>query len=273
MGTATAADGREAWRRHLVPLAGYDNSSGQRCFHPEPKITAILGFFLDTVMRITLRPATESTLERIHRVLRSIDTILMPHSLRQAIETMVVRKVSHLMDAALPWQRGHGRRTAALARRIGFYAGLSHESLHHLMLAALLHDIGLLALPHHLVSHTGCLDAHSYAARQSHPRIGAEYLQPYQFLRQASVIIAHHHERWDGSGYPYGIRGIFIPIEARVLAIADAFDAVHVPGVIAQDKRDRSAYRVLTVGAGTQFDPHLVEMCGRCLPRSNFSFN
>jgi response regulator RpfG family c-di-GMP phosphodiesterase len=79
------------------------------------------------------------------------------------------------------------------------------------------------------------------------------------------VIIAHHHERWDGSGYPYGIRGTFIPVEARVLAIADAFDAIQVPGVTDQETRDRVAYRILTVASGTQFDPHLVEMCGHCL--------
>lgn len=174
-----------------------------------------------------------------------------------------------MMDSALPWQKGHGRRTAALARSIGSRAGLSRESLHHLTLAALLHDIGLLALPPALIAHTGCLDSQSYAARQSHPRVGAESLEPYRFLRNASIIIAHHHERWDGSGYPYGLRGTFIPVEARVLAIADALDAIHVPGVIDPGERDSAAYRILTVGAGTQFDPHLVEMCGHSLHRPN----
>jgi HD-GYP domain-containing protein (c-di-GMP phosphodiesterase class II) len=186
------------------------------------------------------------------------------------VETILVRQAAKLMDGALPWQRGHGRRTAALARTIGSSAGLSRDSLHHLTLAALLHDIGLLALPHNLMAHTGCLDVQSYAARQSHPRLGAQWLEPYPFLKKASVIIAHHHERWDGSGYPYGIRGTFIPIEARILAIADAFDAIHIPGMIDQDERDRAAYRILTVGAGTQFDPHLVDMSGQCLRLPDF---
>src|SRR6476660_7124179 len=69
-----------------------------------------------------------------------------------------------------------------------------------------------------------------------------------------------------------GYEEIFIPIEARVLAIADAFDAIQIPGVIDQDARDRAAYRILTVGAGTQFDPHLVEMFGHCLQRPNLTF-
>ena len=218
--------------------------------------------------------STTSTLQHIQRLLRTIDALPIPRSLRSTVETIFVRHVSNMMDDALSWQRGHGRRTAALARRIGTSAELSPESLHHLTLAALLHDIGLLAVPPSLVSDTNCLDLHTYAARQSHPRIGAECLQPYRFLRNASIIIAHHHERWDGSGYPYGIRGAFIPIEARVLAIADAFDAVQVPGAIDEDARDRAASRVLNVGAGTQFDPHLVEICGHCLrPNVIFSFH
>ncbi len=226
-------------------------------------------------MPSTAATSAESTLERIQGALRRIDALLLPRSLRPAVETILVRRVAKVMDSALPWQQGHGRRTAALARRIGSCAELSRESLHHLTLAALLHDIGLLALPTALISHTGCLDAQSYAARQSHPRVGAESLGPYQFLRKASIIIAHHHERWDGSGYPYGIRGTFIPVEARVLAIADAFDAVRVSGATDEDARDQAAHRILTVGAGAQFDPHLVEVCGHCLHRPNliFSFN
>jgi HD-GYP domain-containing protein (c-di-GMP phosphodiesterase class II) len=208
-------------------------------------------------------------------MLAKIDDLPIPRSLRPRVEILLVRQVAKMMDDHLPWQRGHGRRTAALARRIGSYADLSPESLHHLTLAALLHDIGLLSLPPTLVADAGCLDARSYAARQSHPRLGAEWLGPYGFLQKASVIIAHHHERWDGSGYPYGLRGTFIPIEARILAIADAVDAIQVPGVNDQGERDRAVYRILTVGAGTQFDPHLVETCGHRLRRPSliFSFN
>ncbi len=245
-------------------------------FRPRAQDHGDLGlFFYTPIMSSTLAINIESTLQRIKMLLRKADALPIPSSLRPTIETSLVRQAARMMDGALPWQRGHGRRTAVLARAIGACADLSHESRHHLTLAALLHDIGLLALPPGLVAHTGCLDAQSYAERQSHPRMGAECLLPYRFLRNASVIIAHHHERWDGSGYPYGVRGTFIPIEARVLAIADAFDAIHIPGMIDQDARDRAAYRILTVGSGTQFDPRLVEMCERCLRRPNriFSFN
>lgn len=209
--------------------------------------------------------STDSELERIRLALQTIDALRLPSSVRPHIEAVLVRQVAKILDQALPWQQGHGRRTATLAQAIGSAAGLCRDALHHLTLAALLHDIGLLTLPNAFASHTGCLDVGSYAAVQCHPRLGAQWLESFPFLRQASVIIAHHHERWDGSGYPYGIRGTFIPVEARVLAIADAFDAIQVPGVTDQETRDRVAYRILTVSSATQFDPQLVEICGYCL--------
>jgi HD-GYP domain-containing protein (c-di-GMP phosphodiesterase class II) len=217
--------------------------------------------------------STDSALERIRLALRTIDVLRLPSSARPHIEAVLVRQVAKIMDQALPWQQGHARRTAALAQAIGSAAGLRRDALHHLTLAALLHDIGLLALPSRLHAHAGYLDGESYTAVQCHPRTGAQWLEPYRFLGNASVIIAHHHERWDGSGYPYGIRGTFIPIEARVLAIADAFDAIQIPGAIDQDARNIAAYRILTVASGTQFDPQLVEMCGHCLQRPSLIFN
>jgi response regulator RpfG family c-di-GMP phosphodiesterase len=96
-------------------------------------------------------------------------------------------------------------------------------------------------------------------------------LEPFSFLRWATTLIAHHHERWDGSGYPYGIRGEFIPLGARILAIADAFDAMQIPGISDHTVRNTIALRILRVAAGTQFDPYLVRIFARVmapLPRS-----
>jgi HD-GYP domain-containing protein (c-di-GMP phosphodiesterase class II) len=212
---------------------------------------------------------THPTVLKIQRLLRKIDDLHLPDSSRRDIERILVRQATRELDHVLPWQRGHGRRTAAVARAIGFVIGLSCDALHHLTLASLLHDIGLLGLPAHLAFHPRYLDSRSYAAIQCHPRTGSQWLEPFRFLRKASVIIAHHHERWDGSGYPYGLRGAFIPVEARVLAIADAFDAIQVPGVHNSKIRDRVAYRILKVAAGTQFDPELVALFGDCLTQAD----
>ena len=108
------------------------------------------------------------------------------------------------------------------------------------------------------MARSDCLEPESYVAIQNHPRLGALLLEPFFFLRQASILVAHHHERWDGSGYPYGIRGCFIPMGARILSIADAFDAIRIPEASSRARRNTIALRIIQVAAGTQFDPELV---------------
>lgn len=195
----------------------------------------------------------------IQGILRKIDRLQLPLASRRDVERILVRQVGKEIDRALPWQAGHGRRTATISILIGQAVGLNSVELHDLTLAALLHDIGLLKLPPHLMSRSDCLEPESYVAIQNHPRLGALLLEPFFFLREASVLVAHHHERWDGSGYPYGIRGRFIPLGSRILSIADAFDAIRIPEVSNRVVRNTIAFRIIHVAAGTQFDPELVE--------------
>jgi HD-GYP domain-containing protein (c-di-GMP phosphodiesterase class II) len=192
-------------------------------------------------------------------MLRKIDRLQLPLASRRDIESILVRQVTKELDRALPWQAGHGRRTAAISLLIGRAVGLTPDELHHLKLAALLHDIGILMLPAHLTKGKDPLESESYIAIQNHSRLGATLLTPFSFLKEASILIAHHHERWDGSGYPYGIRGRFIPLGARILSIADAFDAIRIPEVSNPVARNMIALRIIRVAAGTQFDPELVE--------------
>jgi response regulator RpfG family c-di-GMP phosphodiesterase len=192
-------------------------------------------------------------------MLWKIDRLRLPVASRRDVECILVRQVSKELDRALPMQAGHGRRTAAIAGLIGQAVSLTSGELHDLKLASLLHDIGLLMLPAHLAESRDSLDPESYVTIQNHSRLGASLLEPFFFLQQASVLIAHHHERWDGSGYPYGIRGKFIPLGARILSIADTFDAIQVPDVPCPDTRNKIALRILRVASGTQFDPTPVE--------------
>jgi HD-GYP domain-containing protein (c-di-GMP phosphodiesterase class II) len=201
----------------------------------------------------------------IQAMLRKIDRLRLPAASRRDVESILVRQVGKELDRALPWQAGHGRRTTTISLLIGQAVGLSLDELHDLKLAALLHDIGLLMLPHDLAIGGDRLDSESYVTVQNHSRLGASLLEPFFFLRQAALLIAHHHERWDGSGYPYGIRGAFIPLGARILSIADAFDAIHVPNVCCASKRQAIALRIIRVSAGSQFDPDLVQVLERSL--------
>lgn len=206
----------------------------------------------------TTTPRIHPSVLAIQGLLAKIDRLTLPSASRRDVESILVRQAGKEIDRALPWQAGHGRRTAAIAVRLGQAAGLTADALHDVKLAALLHDIGLLMLPAPLTKNRGLLEAEAYVAVQNHSRLGANLLEPFSFLAAASVLIAHHHERWDGTGYPYGMRGEFIPLGARILSIADAFDAIQVPGVTSREVRNAVALRILTVSSGTQFDPALV---------------
>ena len=170
----------------------------------------------------------------------------------------IVQALTREIDARDPRLRGHGIRTSHYALALGEAYGLSPGKLRDLAYAGLLHDIGRLTLPDAILHKDGPLTAEEYALVQCHPRAGAEMLAPFAFLQRAALWIAHHHERWDGCGYPYGLRGIFIPLGSRILAVADTFD------VLVGERRDdlglasQSALRRLQVTAGSQLDPDLV---------------
>jgi HD-GYP domain-containing protein (c-di-GMP phosphodiesterase class II) len=209
-------------------------------------------------MHVDIADQVELTVLTVQDMLRKIDRLHLPPASQRDLESILVRQVARELDRLSPWQVGHGQETAAVALRIGQAANLDDEVLHQLKLAALLHDIGLLMLPPHLQTRRGSLDVDSYVAIQNHPRLGAMLLEPFTFLRDATVMIAHHHERWDGSGYPYGLRGKFIPLGGRILAVADAFEAIQVPTGCDRSLRDHIALRILQVASGTQFDPSVV---------------
>ena len=201
----------------------------------------------------------------IQTMLRKIDRLRLPLASRRDVESILVRQVSKEIDRALPWQRGHGRRTATISLLIGQVLDLTSCELHDLKLAAFLHDIGILMLPAHLSAGKYPLESEDYVAIQNHSRLGATLLEPFIFIKEASILIAHHHERWDGSGYPYGIRGKFIPLGARILSVADAFDAIKVPRVYDYVLRNAIALRMLFISSGTQFDPSVVEALAQAL--------
>ena len=214
-------------------------------------------------MTVETEAPVRTVLPRIVAMLSKIDRLRLPPRSRRDVESILARQVTKEIDRALPWQAGHGQNTADIALMIGQTMALDVDALHHLKLAALLHDIGLLMLSPCITENRAPLEPESYVAVQHHARLGANLLEPFMFMREASILIAHHHERWDGSGYPYGIRGAYIPLGARILAIADAFDAIRVPGSPGRVGRNRIAIRILRVAAGTQFDPELVSLLSR----------
>jgi len=168
--------------------------------------------------------------------------------------------LSRAIEARDPHARGHSTRVTALAESIAIQLGWSEERLALLHIGGPLHDIGKLAISDEVLSKPGRLDDHELAQIREHPKLGARLLLRVAAFRNALPYVLYHHERWDGTGYPTGRAGEEIPVEARVLAIADAFDAMTSDRPYRRALSRDEALAEVERCSGTQFDPELVEV-------------
>jgi len=170
-----------------------------------------------------------------------------------------VRALAAAVDARDPATQNHSRHVALLAVRLGMMAGLEGENLRLLELAAHMHDVGKIGIPDAILSKAGPLDAEEFRRVREHVVLGQRILSSTD-LPEILPWVLHHHERWDGSGYPDGLSGEGIPLEARILLICDAYDAM------TSDRPYRAARSVtfalgeIASCAGSQFDPVLAAM-------------
>jgi response regulator RpfG family c-di-GMP phosphodiesterase len=154
---------------------------------------------------------------------------------------------------------GHSERMITFSLRLGHELGLEKESLRDLEFGTLLHDIGKINVSDDILKKPERLDMSEWAAMKRHPIVGHEILQGIPFLEGASRIVAEHHECWDGSGYPSGLRGEEIAIGARILAVIDAFDAMISDRAYRKRQSYAEALAEIEKFAGTQFDPIVVD--------------
>ncbi len=158
-----------------------------------------------------------------------------------------------------PYMRGHGRRVAYYASLISYRMQLSTEEHDHVRLAAFLHDLGKVGVPTDLLLRPGALNREERALVQQHPVIGARLIRPLDIAVRVSEAIRHHHEWWDGTGYPDGVAGTDIPLVARIIAVADAFDAMSSDRPYRRALSRETAVSELRRYAGIQFDPDVVK--------------
>ena len=154
---------------------------------------------------------------------------------------------------------GHGARVAALAEPVARRLGWDSERIAELRYGAPLHDIGKVAIRRDLLMKPGVLSMDDLREIRRHPRAGAELVLPIRSAHRALPYVLFHHERWDGGGYPMGMRGRSIPIEARLLAVADAFDAMTSARPYRPALPHDHALIEIAACAGTQFDPTVAE--------------
>jgi len=164
------------------------------------------------------------------------------------------------IEARDPYTQGHSARVTALAEEIALRLGWSEERLESLRVGGPLHDIGKLAVSDHVLRKEGSLEEHELAEIRKHPKAGARLILRVAALREAIPYVLYHHERWDGAGYPTGKAGEEIPLEARVLAVADAFDAMTSDRPYRRALGRAEALAEVERCAGTQFDPQIARV-------------
>jgi len=154
----------------------------------------------------------------------------------------------------------HSCRIAKLSRMIGTYLNLTEDNINDLQLLAMLHDIGKVGIDDRILNKAGPLNEDEWAAMKKHPEIGYKIAMSTVELESIAEYILHHHERWDGTGYPRGLKGESIPLLSRILAVADAFDAMTEGRVYRQSMTKEAALDEIRRNAGSQFDPNIAEI-------------
>lgn len=171
----------------------------------------------------------------------------------------IIEALALAIDAKDRTTQRHIRRVQTYAVELGRVLGLSQEELEALKAGALLHDIGKLAVPEHILCKPGRLDREEYEKMKIHPRIGAEILETVHFPFPLVEVVRSHHEKWDGTGYPDRLKGVEIPMGARILAVVDCFDALTSDRPYRRPLAKEEALEYLRSEIGTFYDPRVVQ--------------
>lgn len=223
--------------------------------------------------------------EVLARVRHALERRLLARSLYQAtvatsarlegrgleVREAQLKVMTRLARAAERRHLATGQHVERVARSCGWVAvayGLKKDEVDLILRASPLHDLGKIAIPDSILLNRATLSPEEWKVMQSHTLVGGDLLSGSDslLLQEARTIAMAHHERWDGSGYPHGLRGEAIPLSARIVAVCDAFDAMTSDRTYQKAMSVKEAARIINEKAGTLFDPKVVEAFNRVLP-------
>jgi putative nucleotidyltransferase with HDIG domain len=170
-----------------------------------------------------------------------------------------IRALANAIEARDPYTRGHSERVTEYSVKIAEYFGIGMEEVKKIRYAALLHDIGKINIKEEILNKPGRLTDEEFMIMHNHPTMGAKIMEPVKEFREMLPYLYHHHERYGAGGYPDGVRGEQIPLPARILAVADAFDAMTTDRPYRKALSLEIALGELQKNSGTQFDPKVVK--------------
>lgn len=196
----------------------------------------------------------------------AIDSAMLFHNVeRSNAELMLaydatIEGWSRALDLRDRDSEGHTQRVSELTVRLARRMGIDETSVIHMRRGAILHDIGKMSIPDHILFKAGPLDESEWQIMRQHPSTAAQLLTPIPYLSPALSIPHYHHEKWDGNGYPVGLRGDEIPLPARLFAIIDVYDALTSDRPYRKAWPRQEAINYIRAESGKHFDPHLTEI-------------
>ncbi len=255
-------------------MNGFDLLKQIRARRPDVPVILVTGFGNIEMARQALKEGATDFITKpynVHEIPILIERNLTRHTLEStrtsALQEEVQRSYRATLEALLAAldtrdteTEGHSERVAAYTMLIAQQLNLSQEELQHIERGALLHDIGKIGVPDHILYKPGPLTPDEWEIMKQHPVIGYKMCMKVEMLRPAAPIVLHHHERWDGKGYPHSLSGEEIPLGARIFAIADTLDAMTSDRPYRKALSFAQAREEIERCAGSQFDPELVRV-------------
>ncbi|MFM9904636.1 MAG: diguanylate cyclase [Pyrinomonadaceae bacterium] len=248
-----------------LPLSKYQTSTKVICVFSLLIAIAVAGlvaasviaFFYASLIMMGLLISLVGIGYRIH--VKSLEHKTKQISEFSRVHLATVEALATAIDARDQVGLGHVRRTQIYAVRMGNILGLGEDDINALRTGALLHDIGKLAIPDHILNKPGSLTAAELEKTKIHPLVGASILANVGFKYPVIPTIKYHHECWDGRGYPEGLKGNEIPLTARILCVADAYDTLRGARPYRPAIPREKARQIILDGSGTRFDPAIVQ--------------
>ncbi len=206
-----------------------------------------------------IRNASNKLISQNKHLQQQKEALEKAYSVLNSTYKSTVTVLSKAVDARDPYTSGHSERVTSISIKIGNKLGMDKEQKETLELSALFHDIGKIGVPDNILLKPGKLDNDEFQKIKEHPSIGINILKNIDFLKDALPVILHHHERYSGDGYPDGIKGDAIPLEARIICIADSYDAMTSDRPYRKGMSHELAISEIIKFKGIQFDPAIVD--------------
>ena len=223
----------------------------------------IFRFLTKPVSRTTLLATLRACVEQYHAARFEKEQLKVTIQALEQLDLGTLTALARAIDAKSQWTAGHSERVTNLALQMARAMGLPAKSLEIMQRGGLLHDIGKIGTPPAILDKLGRLEPEEMQIMRDHVKTGVRILEPIPCFREALPMVAQHHEWFDGSGYPAGLAGENISLLARILAVADSYDAIVSDRPYREGLPKPQALEILRRKSGTQFDPMVVEVFER----------